>query len=453
MTALDAKISQQGEPPQSPDIERVVLGACLLDKSAVMVVTTQLNAEAFYDPKNRYIFEAIKALTEASREVDSLTVVEELRSKKRLQIIGGPGAVSEYTNRIASSAHINEHILILKQYQMSRAQIHLGQDLIQLGGDPQRDVFEVNEILVDRVTEIQYIGDVKAHRTTTVLAQELKEKIERAAKLKGLTGIPSGYEELDQITGGWQSPDLVILAARPGMGKTAFMLCNAHYQVVRALKRIAVFSLEMSDLQLYQRLASIHIGLPASKFNNGDMTAEDWVQFNGALDGIIEDDRLIIVDDCYSMLDIVNKAKTLHLKQPLEAIYIDYLQLISGKKYNSREQEVSEASRRLKMLAKELGVPVIALSQLSREVEKRTNKRPILSDLRESGAIEQDADIVSFLYRPGYYNPDIDPSLSYLIIDKHRNGKLKDIELEWRANYTRFVDPTYQAINNANTDF
>lgn len=441
MRNLDSKISQElGKiPPQAVDIEQAVLGAMLLDKTAVMFGTTDLQPESFYKLEHLKIFEAMQTLAESSSAVDVLTVTERLRKEGTLQIVGGPGYISSLTNQVASSAHLQAHIIILKEHQMSRAQIAFGSELVQMAYNATDDVFDINEMMLDRVHDIQHISQQRETVSNSDLAEQLIKKMQLAAEKKGITGTPTGFHEQDILFGGWQPTDLIILAARPGMGKTAKALCDVLNMVTLYGKRVIFFSLEMSALQLFQRLVSVYMAIDGDRIKAGELTDNDWVQFNAKLNDLLTD-KLIIVDNCDSVNDIVNKTKTKMLDGDIDAVYVDYLQLVDAKSKNiqNREQEVSYASRRFKMLAKEINAPLIALSQLSRKVDDRADKRPKLSDLRESGAIEQDADIVTFLFRESYYYEDNDDPTTYLIVDKHRNGALKDIQLEWLPKQTAF---------------
>jgi replicative DNA helicase len=425
-------------PPQALDIEEIVLGSMMLDKFCLITGTSTLNPDTFYKSEHSIVYKSIQDLQERGAEVDLVTVVEQLQKNGVLKKAGGPGFVSALTNRVASTANFQEHCLIIKEREMARMQIAVAQNMIRMAYDPKQDVFKISEYMADKVHDIQNIGQIKSEQTNEDLAKQLVEQIERAGNMDGITGVPTGYKEQDKLFGGWQAPDLVIMAARPGMGKTAKILCDAFNQAVFYEKTVMIFSLEMSALQLFKRLASLATELDGDKFRRGNMSDADWAQFHANIGQIITD-KIIIIDNCQNVQEVKNRIKRERMERQVDIAYIDYLQLMEGQG-NNREQEISYISRSLKRLCLEINMPIIALSQLSRKVEERADKRPMLKDLRESGAIEQDADIVCFLYRPQYYDPDDEPGLAYLLVAKHRNGALMDIQLRFNHDRAQFLN-------------
>ncbi len=436
-------VSEAGKlPPQSIELEEAVLGTMLQYPNALNEVFSLLNSESFYKPAHGVIFTSIKALYDSGKEANILTITEKLRSKGELQISGGPGYIAGLTNRITGTEGLEYHCFILKEKQIGRAQIAFAAELMKKAYDETDDVFDSIEFMSDEVFKIQNIGNVEQDLTNEELAQMMMQDIERAAKAEGITGAPTGFKEKDRLFGGWQDSDLIIQAARPGMGKTANMLCEVFNMAVLHGKTVMVFSLEMSAIQLFKRLASLATSINASKFKTGKMSADDWNVFHSRISQIITD-KILIIDNCYTLSQIRNRAKKERMSRRVDCIYVDYLQIMEGTgKNQSREQEISSFSRGLKKCAKELSCPVIALSQLSRKVDDRPNKRPKLSDLRESGAIEQDADIVIFLYRPNYYSEATqgEEDVGWFIVAKHRNGSLMDIKLRYVHERTQFLD-------------
>jgi replicative DNA helicase len=437
--------------PHSLELEEGVIGAILIDKNAIYTVIDILSSESFYPTAHQVVYSAFIRLFEKTMPIEMLTVVEELKKMGELENIGGAYYLVELTNRVASAANIEYHARIISQYHIKREIIKMGTASVRDGYDDTIDVFT----LLDQ-TERSIFDMAKGSlnrsfsNSESVIAKSLKA-IEAASLQKdGLTGVASGFYELDKLTGGWQSPDLIIVAARPGMGKTAFTLAVARNAALDFGKGVAFFSLEMGEVQLGNRLLSMEAEVEGSKIRSGKMDQHEWQQLHGAaekLSGVP-----IFIDDTpgISLFELRGKARRLKMQEDIGLVIIDYLQLMTmtgENKTMNREQEISSISRGLKGLAKELNIPVIALSQLSRAVETRGgNKRPMLSDLRESGAIEQDADIVSFLYRPEYYNILEDEEgqsvkgVGEVIVAKHRNGALKTIKLKFTDTFAKFTD-------------
>ncbi|MBH75623.1 MAG: replicative DNA helicase [Flavobacteriales bacterium] len=434
-------------PPQAIDFEEGVLGALMIDKNATGIAIEILSAECFYKEKHQEIFQVLLELFNDAEPIDLLTVTDKLRKNGKLKMCGGEVYLAELTQKVVSSAHIEHHARIIVQKYIQRKLISISSTLINDAFDETTDIIELMdkaEREIFKVTE----GSIKKNysKATDLIHQAIKE-IESIGNEDGISGIPSGFLEIDKITSGWQRSDLIIIAARPGMGKTAFVLSMARNIAVDHKKPVAVFSLEMNSLQLITRLISSETGLASDKLRSGKMEPYEWEQLHSKIKKI--ENAELFIDDTpgLSIFDLRAKCRRLVSQHGVKIIIIDYLQLMQGSsKGGVREQEISSISRSLKSIAKELNIPIICLSQLNRGVELRTDKRPILSDLRESGAIEQDADIVNFIYRPEYYNIDMwdtEPQTSCLgqaefIIAKHRNGSLGRRRLKFNASLAKF---------------
>ena len=437
-------------PPQAIDLEEAVLGALLIDKNALANIIDILHPEAFYKNQHKNIFKIITILFGNNQPVDILTVATELRKEGLMKISGGEAYLAQLSQKVSSAAHIEYHARIILQKHIQRELVRISSEIIESAFDETTDVLELLDNAEQKLFEVGQGNLKRNYESAEVLIRQAIDKIENISKQEGLSGVPSGFSELDRVTSGWQPSDLIILAARPGMGKTAFVLSMARNMAVDHHKKIAVFSLEMSSIQLITRIISSETGLSSEKLRKGDLTDREW---NELTSGVKELEKAnLFIDDtpALSVFDLRAKVRRLKSTQGLDLIIIDYLQLMTvggSKTLGNREQEISTISRSLKSIAKELTVPVIALSQLSRAVETRSaSKRPQLSDLRESGAIEQDADIVSFIYRPEYYSisewEDGDPSdnQAEIIIAKHRNGSLEDVRLRFIAELAKFSD-------------
>lgn len=437
-------------PPQAIDLEEAVLGALLIDKNALANIIDILHPDAFYKNQHKNIFKIITILFGNNQPIDILTVATELRKEGLMKISGGEAYLAQLSQKVSSAAHIEYHARIILQKHIQRELVRISSEIIESAFDETTDVLELLDNAEQKLFEVGQGNLKRNYESAEVLIRQAIDKIENISKQEGLSGVPSGFSELDRVTSGWQPSDLIILAARPGMGKTAFVLSMARNMAVDHHKKIAVFSLEMSSIQLITRIISSETGLSSEKLRKGDLTDREW---NELTSGVKELEKAnLFIDDtpALSVFDLRAKVRRLKSTQGLDLIIIDYLQLMTvggSKTLGNREQEISTISRSLKSIAKELTVPVIALSQLSRAVETRSaSKRPQLSDLRESGAIEQDADIVSFIYRPEYYSisewEDGDPSdnQAEIIIAKHRNGSLEDVRLRFIAELAKFSD-------------
>jgi replicative DNA helicase len=449
-------------PPQALDLEEAVLGAMLLEKDAPTRVLDVLMKEVFYHDSHQIIFSSIKRLFDEGEPVDLLTVTESLRRNAELEAAGGAYYITQLTNKVASSANIEFHAKILLQKYIQR-------ELIRISGEIGKEAFEDTSdafaMLDEAEKKLFAIKNDTIKKNYDTIDDLIVKAIKQVESLKesgsGLTGIPSGFSQIDRITNGWQKSDLVILAGRPGMGKTAFVLGVARNAAVDHKKPVAIFSLEMSSIQLVTRLISGETELEAKKFRSGKLEDYEWEQLNARVQTL--SDAPIYIDDSpqLSIFDLRAKARRLKSNKGIEMLIIDYLQLMRGEETNkggNREQEISYISRSLKSLAKELEIPVIALAQLSRAVESRQDKIPILSDLRESGSIEQDADMVGFLYRPEYYDISVDAEgndltgVAEFIIAKHRHGETGKALLRFKSKLAKFEDIEYFEENAGDTD-
>lgn len=435
--------------PQAIELEEAVLGAIMLDRDAMPDIIDLLRADSFYHESHQIIYEAMQQLFNQAKSIDLLTLHEELLKMGKLQEVGGPAYLAELTERVASAANIEFHARIIAQKHIKRELIRVSTKTITNAFDDTKDVFELLDESERNLFDITQQNLNRSYESLSSLAGKAQRKMEElASRNESVTGVPSGYSALDKITSGWQPSDMIIIAARPGMGKTSFTLALAKNAALLHKKGVAFFSLEMSDVQLTQRLIAMESGVGLAKLRTGQLEEEEWRRFNGAVETLSE--VPIYIDDtpAINIFELRAKCRRLKIKHDIQMVMIDYLQLMTGgvdKKIGSREQEISSISRALKSMAKELDIPVIALSQLSRAVETRSSdKRPQLSDLRESGAIEQDADLVSFIYRPEYYDihtDEMDQSLdgiAEIIIAKHRNGPTDTVKLKFVKEYTRF---------------
>ena len=437
-------------PPQAVDLEEAVLGALMLEKSPLNDVIDIIHRpDIFYKDAHKKIYEAIQELFSASESIDILTVTQKLRANGEIDAVGGPYYISQLTNRVASAAHAESHARILVQKFILREMIRISGKVIQNAYDETTDVFNLLDEAESELFAVAEGNIRKDYESMASLLFKAQNEIENAMlKEDGVNGVATGFTDLDRITSGWQKSDMIVVAARPGMGKTAFVLSMARNVAVDYQHPVAIFSLEMSSIQLVNRLISGEAEIPAEDIRRGNFSKKEFEQFFERTKQLSE--APIYIDDTPALSIFELRAKCRRLKQQhdIQLVIIDYLQLMSsGGKGGNREQEISNISRSIKEIAKELNVPIIALSQLSRSVETRGgDKRPMLSDLRDSGAIEQDADIVSFIYRPEYYQltewPDGTPCTSQaeIIVAKHRNGSLKDIRLKFLGKYAKFAN-------------
>ncbi|NDV66233.1 replicative DNA helicase [Bacteroides sp. 224] len=439
--------------PQAKELEEAVLGALMIEKDAYSQVSEILRSESFYEHAHQLIYSAITDLAIKQEPVDILTVTEQLRKRGELEEVGGPFYITQLSSRVASSAHIEYHARIIAQKHLARELITFTSNIQTKAFDDTLDVDDLMQEAEGRLFEISQQNMKKDYTQINPVITEAYQLLQKAAaRTDGLSGLESGFTKLDKMTSGWQNSDLIIIAARPAMGKTAFVLSMAKNIAVNFRNPVALFSLEMSNVQLVNRLIVNVCEIPGEKIKSGQLAAYEWDQLDYKLKELI--DAPLFVDDTpsLSVFELRTKARRLVREHGVRIIIIDYLQLMnaSGMSFGSRQEEVSTISRSLKGLAKELNIPIIALSQLNRGVEGREGiegKRPQLSDLRESGAIEQDADMVCFIHRPEYYKLFQDDKgndlrgMAEIIIAKHRNGATGDVLLRFRGEYARFQNP------------
>lgn len=438
-------------PPQALDMEESVLGALMLEKDALTNVIDILKPDSFYKEAHQEIYQAIVQLFNAAEPVDLRTVVNQLRKNGQLEFVGGSYYITSLTTRVSSASNIETHARVIAEYAIKRALIAVATEVHQNAYKDTQDVFDLLDQTEQALFEVTDSNIRKNYSNMRSLLGEAFKELEVKRQHKdGLTGTPSGFTSLDRITSGWQKSELIIVAARPGMGKTAFLLTALRNAAIDHGQAVAIFSLEMSSLQLVNRLISAEAELEAEKIKKGNLADHEWEQL------VHKTARLsqapIYIDDtpALSIFELRAKCRRLKAKHDIQLIAVDYMQLMSGdtvKGAGNREQEIAAISRALKSIAKELDVPVIVGSQLSRAVETRGgNKRPQLSDLRESGSIEQDADMVMFLYRPEYYDMTEDEAgnstkgMAEVIVAKHRNGSLDSAGLKFIGKYTKFTD-------------
>ena len=438
--------------PQATDLEEAVLGAMMLEKEAVNTAIDILQPKSFYKDSHQKIFEIIQDLFQKSEPIDILTITNALKQKGELEIVGGPYYITQLTNRVASAANIEFHARIIAQKYIQRELIRISTEIITDAYDETTDVFTLLDKAESGLFGVTEGNIRKNYDSMSTLIRSAIKQIEQAKGQDGnVIGVASGFTDLDRMTSGWQPSDLVILAARPAMGKTAFALSLARNAAVDFQKPVAVFSLEMSSLQLVTRLISAESELSSGKLRSGNLRNDEIEQIHAKIGGLSE--APIFIDDTpgISVFELRAKARRLKSQHDIQLLVVDYLQLMTaggdGSKGGNREQEISTISRSLKSIAKELNIPVIALSQLSRAVESRGgDRRPQLSDLRESGSIEQDADMVMFINRPEYYGLTEDENgnstlgLANIIIAKHRNGAVGDVQLKFTSELAKFGD-------------
>jgi replicative DNA helicase len=462
---IDEINAQYGKlPPQAVEVEEAVLGALMLERDAYVTVADIIDTSSFYKEVHQKIFEAIKELSTHEKPVDLLMVTQELKDRNQLEEVGGPSYITQLTRRVASAAHIEFHARIIAQKFIQRELIRVSSDIQAKSYD---DTMDVDDLIDYSESSLFQVAERNIKKETIPIKPLLNEaiiQIEKARHQKsGLSGVPSGFTALDRITSGWQKTDLIIVAARPSMGKTAFVLSMARNMAVDHNRSVAVFSLEMSSLQLVNRLISAETELGNDKLKTGRLENYEWEHLNRKISTL--EKAPIFVDDtpALSIFEFRAKCRRLKMQHDIQVVIVDYLQLMTAGSDNrgSREQEVSTISRSLKAIAKELNIPILALSQLNRSVESREGKRPQLSDLRESGAIEQDADIVTFIHRPEYYGLTEDESgnsligVAEIIIAKHRNGATGDVHLSFKKELAKFSDmqPTFSDNFNSSKTF
>ena len=431
-------------PPHDIDAEQAVLGSMLTDKDAVIAAIEVLKEDAFYRDDNKAIYQAIINLYNKSEPVDIITLKDELESMDKFEQVGGYEYLASLPEKVPTTANVQKYIKIVEEKSILRNLIKTANEIIELGYNPTEDVEDIMDGAEKKIFDIMQSKNQKGYTPIKDVLVESFTKLEELYNRKQhITGVPTGFAELDYKTAGLHGSELILVAARPAMGKTAFALNIATNAALRGKTPVAIFSLEMSKDQLVNRILCSEAMVDSNKVRTGKVGEDDWVKLAGAIGPLSESE--IYIDDTpgISVMEIRTKCRKLKMEKNIGLVVIDYLQLVQGnnKRAGSREQEISEISRSLKILAKEINVPVIALSQLSRAVEQRPDHRPMLSDLRESGAIEQDADIVMFLYRDDYYNKESEKKdIAEVIIAKQRGGSTGTTELLWMGNYTKFVN-------------
>lgn len=434
-------------PPNSIEAEQSVIGSMIMDRDAIGIALENIDADDFYQPDLKAIFEAIIELYQHNQPVDLVTLQAKLKDLGQLEMIGGFNYLSKLAISVPTSAHIENYAQIVKEKSILRNLIKAGQEIIADGFDGNETLEGILNGAEEKIFNIIQGRKTGEFTGISEIVSNSLDLISEAYLNKGqVTGIPTGLADLDHKTAGLQPSDLILVAARPSMGKSALAINIAQHAAVKERKSVAIFSLEMSKEQLARRMLCTQGLVDAQKVRIGDLTEEEWLNLIDA--STIVGQSPIFIDDTpgLSVNEVRAKCRKLKLEKGLDLIVIDYLQLMSGNgKKESRQQEISEISRGLKGLAREMNAPVIALSQLSRACETRTDHRPMLSDLRESGAIEQDADLVMFIYRDEYYNPDTeDKNQAELIIAKQRNGQTGTVYLTWLGAYTKFASSTYK---------
>ena len=452
--AKELSISDGKMPPNALDFERIVIGTFLIDRKGLDHSIDLLTPDVFYDPRHQTIFSSILKLYESNSPIDLMTVIQDLKKNEKLNLAGGDHYIIDLTMGVSSSAHIEYHVRVILEKFILRSLINVSANVIDSSYKETTDVFELLDKAEQSFFEITNGTIKKGFDTANSLVKEAIDKIKSLKDKEGLSGIPSGFTALDKETGGWQNSDLIIIAARPAMGKTAFILSMARNICVDHNIPMALFSLEMASVQLITRMISSETGISSEKLRKGQMSDDEWQRLFTNVSALENAPLYIDETPSLSIFDFRAKCRRLVMQHGVKIIMVDYLQLMtasSGKSGGNREQEIAMISRSLKAIAKELNVPVIALSQLSRTVETRPGKRPMLSDLRESGAIEQDADIVSFIFRPEYYKIAVwdndeegaetsTENQAEIIIAKHRNGATADVRLAFHKNIGKFAD-------------
>ena len=431
-------------PPHDIEAEQAILGCMLTDKDSVISAIEVLKEDAFYREDNRAIYAAILSLYAKSEPIDIITVKAELVESGRFERVGGLEYLASLPERVPTTANVDKYIKIVDEKAMLRNLINSANELVALGFNETEEVDQIMDMAEKKIFDLSQKKNAKGYTHLKDVLVESFAKLEELYNQKGrLSGISTGFSDLDLKTSGLHNSDLIIVAARPAMGKSAFAINIATNVAIQSSKSVAIFNLEMSKDQVGNRILCSEAMVDSNKIRTGQIEDDDWVKLASTLGRL--SDAPIYIDDTagISIMEIRAKCRKLKLERDIGLVVIDYLQLIqgSGTKNSSREQEISEISRSLKILAKELDIPVIALSQLSRSVEKRDDKRPMLSDLRESGAIEQDADIVMFLYRDDYYNEDSEKkNVAEVILAKHRGGSTGTVDLAWLPSYTKFAN-------------
>ena len=431
-------------PPHDIEAEQAIIGSMLTDKDAVIAAVEVLQEQDFYREDNKIIYSAILNLYNRAEPIDIITLKSELKSMGKFEAVGGLEYIVQLPDKVPTTSNVEQYIKIVEEKSMLRALIKTADELITLGYDPTQEVEQVIDTAEKKIFQVMQKKNQKGYSSIKDFLVDTFTQLEKLYNQKeSITGVPTGFVDLDYRTSGLHNSDLILVAARPAMGKSAFALNIATNAAVRAKVPVAIFSLEMSKEQMTNRILCSEAMVDSAKVRTGKIDDDEWAKL-AATSGELSEAGIYIDDTPgISIMEIRAKCRKMKLEKNIGLVVIDYLQLVQGsnKKGGSREQEIAEISRSLKILAKEIDVPVIALSQLSRAPEQRIDHRPMLSDLRESGSIEQDADIVMFLYRDDYYNEDTEKkNIAEVIIAKHRSGATGTVELLWLANYTKFAN-------------
>ena len=432
-------------PPHDIDAEQAVLGSMLTDKDAVIAAIETLKEDAFYRDDNKIIYQAILNLYNKSEPIDIITLKDELESMNKFEQVGGYEYLANLPEKVPTTANVQKYIKIVEEKSILRNLIKTANEIIELGYDPTEDVEDIMDGAEKKIFDIMQSKNQKGYTPIKdVLVESIMNLEQLYNRKQNVTGVSTGFIQLDYKTAGLHGSELILVAARPAMGKTAFALNIAANAAIRENVPVAIFSLEMSKDQLVTRILASEAMVDSNKIRTGKLEEDDWDKIANTIGPLSEAQMFIDDTPGISVMEIRTKCRKLKMEKNIGLVVIDYLQLIQGsnkRSSGSREQEIAEISRSLKILAKELNVPVIALSQLSRAVEQRPDHRPMLSDLRESGSIEQDADIVIFLYRDDYYNKESEKKdIAEVIIAKQRSGTIGPVELLWMGNYTKFVN-------------
>ncbi len=433
--------------PYNAAAEQSVIGSILMDRECLATVIEYIRAEDFYDPRNKELYEAIMDLFNYDKPIDIITVAEQLRQRGTFEKIGGEIYLADIASGVSTSANVKHYAKIVSEYAIRRRLISVSNDISTLAYEGNENIDKILDISEQKVFDISENKNMSGFMPMRdLLSSSFSHVSEIAANPNKLTGIPTGFTKLDELTYGFNKSNLIIIAARPAMGKTSFALNIAHYAALKAGAKVGIFSLEMSDEEIVNRIWFSEAMVENDKIRKGNMQPKDWERLTMALSKLSAAN--IYVDDtaAVSPMDMRAKCRRLMAEKGLDMIIVDHIQLMqSSKRTENRQQEITEISRSLKMLAKDLDIPVVALSQLSRASDSRTDKRPGLSDLRESGAIEQDADIVMMLYRDEYYNKDTEhPGEAEIIIAKNRSGGTGTVRLSWQGEFTKFSNIDYQ---------
>lgn len=433
--------------PYNAEAEKSVIGSILMDRECLATVIEHVRADDFYDPRNKAVFEAIMNLFNMDRPIDIITVAEQLRHSGTFDQVGGEIYLAEVASSVSTSANVKYYSKIVSDYSLRRKLITVSNEISTLAYDGNENIEKMLDISEQKVFDVSENKNMSGFISARdLLSQSFAHISEIASNPNNITGIPTGFKKLDEMISGLNKSNLILIAARPAMGKTSFALNIAHYAAMKANAKVGIFSLEMSDEEIINRIWFSEAMVENSKIRSGSMQPNDWERLTLALSKLSAAN--IYVDDtaAVSPMDMRAKCRRMMAERGLDLIIVDHIQLMqSSRRTENRQQEITEISRSLKMLAKDLDIPVIALSQLSRASDSRTDKRPMLSDLRESGAIEQDADIVMMLYRDDYYNKDTEhPGEAEIIVAKNRSGSTGTVRLSWQGEFTKFSNIDYQ---------